>query len=186
LSRQTVQTFTYETPSSGQKFLSLKALNAMLPYNSSMTGNSMNTKAKLEPDIVIVRYGELALKSSGVRNWYEKILIKNIAVMLDSRGIPYSQMRREWGRIFIETTDSRTAAKAASDVFGVVSTSPAVTAEPSLEKAARVCAALAQGYIRDGESFAIRARRSGNHPFSSVDIGKTCGDAVWYSLEKMK
>ena len=63
-----------------------------------MTGRSVEIKAKLESDIVLVRYGELALKSSGVRNWYEKILMKNIAAMLDSRGIPYSQMRREWGR----------------------------------------------------------------------------------------
>ncbi len=77
-------------------------------------------------DVVLVRYGELALKSSGIRNWYEKLLMKNIAAMLDSRGIPYSRMRREWGRVFIETTDSRTAAEAAADVFGVVSTSPAI------------------------------------------------------------
>jgi len=134
-------------------------------------------------DVVIVRYGELALKSPGVRNWYEKILMKNIAAMLDSRGIPYSQIRREWGRIFIETTDSR-AASAAADVFGIVSTSPALTAEPSLENAAIVCAAIAQDLVLEGESFAIRARRSGNHPFSSADIGKTCGDSVWNSLEK--
>ena len=134
-------------------------------------------------DVVIVRYGELALKSPGVRNWYEKILMKNIAAMLDSRGIPYSQMRREWGRIFIETTDSR-ATSAAADVFGIVSTSPALTAEPSLENAAIVCAAIAQDLVLEGESFAIRARRSGNHPFSSADIGKTCGDSVWNSLEK--
>ncbi len=135
-------------------------------------------------DVVIIRYGELALKSPGVRNWYEKILVKNIAAMLDSRGIPYSQIRREWGRIFIESTDAR-AAGAAADVFGIVSTSPAVTAaEPTLESAASVCAALAQDLVREGESFAIRARRSGNHPFSSADIGKTCGDAVWSALEK--
>ncbi len=135
-------------------------------------------------DVVLVRYGELALKSSGIRNWYEKLLVKNIAAMLDSRGISYSKMRREWGRIFVETTNSRTAAEAVADVFGVVSTSPAVTAESSLEKAAIICAGLAQGFIRDGDSFAIRARRSGNHPFSSADIGKTCGDAVWNSLEE--
>jgi thiamine biosynthesis protein ThiI len=109
--------------------------------------------------------------------------MKNIVAMLDSRGIPYSQIRREWGRIFIETTDSR-AASAAADVFGVVSTSPALTAEPSLENAAIVCAALAQDLVLEGESFAIRARRSGNHPFSSAQIGKTCGDAVWSSLEE--
>ena len=134
-------------------------------------------------DVVIVRYGELALKSSGVRNWYEKILMKNIAAMLDSRGIPYSQIRREWGRIFIESNDAR-AAEAAADVFGIVSTSPALTAEPTLENAASVCASLAQKLVREGESFAIRARRSGNHPFSSAEIGKTCGDAVWSALEK--
>lgn len=138
---------------------------------------------EIPADVVIVRYGELALKSSGVRNWYEKILMNNIAAMLDSRGISYSQIRREWGRIFIETTNAL-AAEAAADVFGIVSTSPALTAEPTLESAASVCAALAQCLVREGDSFAIRARRSGNHPFSSADIGKTCGDWVWNALEK--
>lgn len=133
-------------------------------------------------DVIIVRYGELALKSTGVRNWYEKVLVKNIAAMLASRDIEFTQIRREWGRIFIETADHR-AAKAAADVFGVVSASPAVTAEPDLESAAGVCAALGSGLILEGESFAIRARRSGNHPFSSADVGKKCGDAVWEALE---
>lgn len=138
---------------------------------------------KEKADVVLVRYGELALKSSGIRNLYEKLLMKNIAAMLASREIPYSHIRREWGRIFIETTSAKDAARAAADVFGVVSTSPAVSAESSLEKAASVCAAHAQGVIKEGESFAIRARRSGNHPFSSTDVGKACGDAVWSSLE---
>jgi thiamine biosynthesis protein ThiI len=142
-----------------------------------------NSEYGVKTEVVIVRYGELALKSSGVRNWYEKTLMKNIASMLDLRGIPYSLMRREWGRIFIETEDQR-AAGAAADVFGVVSTSPALMTEPNLESAAETCALLGTGLIRDGESFAIRARRSGNHSFSSADIGKTCGDAVWDSLEK--
>jgi len=136
-----------------------------------------------QANVVIVRYGELALKSTGVRNWYEKILMKNIAAMLDSRKIPYSLLRREWGRIFIETTDPR-AAGAAADVFGVVSTSPALVTEPDLESAARTCALLGTGLIQEGESFAIRARRSGNHSFSSADVGRTCGDAVWNALEK--
>ncbi len=149
----------------------------------SMTGKSNDTEKRIETDVVIVRYGELALKSTGVRNWYEKILVKNISSMLDSRNIPYSQIRREWGRIFIETADYH-AAEAAADVFGVVSASPALMSESSLEDAARVCASLAQSLIQEGESFAIRARRSGNHPFSSADIGRACGDAVWSILEE--
>ena len=137
----------------------------------------------IKTEVVIVRYGELALKSTGVRNWYEKILMRNIAAMLDSRNIPYSQIRREWGRIFIESA-APCAAEAAADVFGIVSTSPALTAEPTLESAASVCAALARDLVLEGESFAIRARRSGNHTFSSADIGRNCGDAVWNELEK--
>lgn len=150
-------------------------------------GNPCSDPSSLRPeissDVVIVRYGELALKSTGVRNWYEKILIKNIAAMLDSRDIPYSQIRREWGRVFIESTDPR-AAEAAADVFGIVSTSPALATEPTLENAASVCAALAKDLILEGESFAVKARRSGNHSFSSVDIGRACGDAIWGALEK--
>ena len=144
---------------------------------------SYHLEAEAPTDVVIVRYGELALKSPGIRNWYEKILIKNIAAMLDSRGISYSRIRREWGRIFIETIDSQ-AAEAVADVFGVVSTSPALTTKPSLADASSICAALGQDFVRDGEFFAIRARKSGNHPFSSIDIGKACGDAVWDSMEK--
>jgi len=135
-----------------------------------------------QANVVIVRYGELALKSTGVRNWYEKILMKNIVAMLDSRSIPYSLIRREWGRIFIETTDPR-AAGATADVFGVVSTSSALITEPDLESAARTCALLGTSLIREGESFAIRARRSGNHSFTSADLGRYCGDAVWNALE---
>lgn len=141
-----------------------------------------NSEYGVKTDVVIVRYGELALKSSGVRNWYEKILMKNITAMLDSRGIPYSLIRREWGRIFIETT-SPLAAETVANVFGVVSTSPALMTEPNLESAAETCVFLGENLIHEGESFAIRARRSGNHSFSSADIGRACGDAVWNILE---
>jgi thiamine biosynthesis protein ThiI len=109
--------------------------------------------------------------------------MKNIAAMLDSKNIPYSLMRREWGRIFIETTDPR-AAQAAADVFGVVSTSSALITEPNLENTAKTCALVGKDLIQEGESFAIRARRSGKHSFSSADIGRACGDAVWDMLEK--
>ncbi len=133
-------------------------------------------------NIIIVRYGELALKSTGVRNWYEKTLVNNISVMLEHRGIPYSRIMREWGRIFIETDDMR-AAKAAADVFGVVSTSFAHVADATIESAGALCAKLADSFVVEGQSFAIRARRTGNHSFSSRDIGMGCGDAVWSMLE---
>ena len=135
-------------------------------------------------DIIIVRYGELALKSTGVRNWYERKLVQNIAAMLKLRGMGYSQIKREWGRIFVHTTDPE-AAGVVADVFGVVSASPAISSNATLADAAKVCADIGAGMINDGESFAIRARRTGNHSFSSRDIGVKCGDAVWERLESV-
>ena len=135
-------------------------------------------------DTVIVRYGELALKSTGVRNWYERILVNNIAAMLDQRNIGYSRIKREWGRIFIET-DNQNAAGTAADVFGVVSTSSAVTTDSTLENAAKLCADIAANLVQKNESFAIRVRRTGNHTFSSHDVAVKCGDAVWERLESL-
>ncbi|HJH31636.1 MAG TPA: tRNA 4-thiouridine(8) synthase ThiI [Methanosarcinaceae archaeon] len=135
-------------------------------------------------DIIIVRYGELALKSTGVRNWYERKLVKNIAAMLNLRDVKYSQITREWGRIFVHTTDPG-AARAVADVFGVVSTSPAIVSNAAIGDAAKVCADIGENIIEKGESFAIRARRTGNHSFSSRDIGTKCGDAVWERLESV-
>ncbi|AFV24588.1 thiazole biosynthesis protein [Methanolobus psychrophilus R15] len=133
-------------------------------------------------DVVIVRYGELALKSSSVRNWYEKTLMANIEAMLRQYGVSYSGISREWGRVFIHGTDLNTS-RIVADVFGVVSTSPARTTEASMEAASKMCAEIADGFIREGESFAIRTRRTGNHDFSSQDLGIKCGDAVWAMLE---
>ena len=135
-------------------------------------------------DTIIVRYGELALKSTGVRNWYERILVNNIAAMLDQRNIGYSKIKREWGRIFIEMDDPA-AAGTAADVFGVVSTSPAITTDSTLKNAAQVCADIAADLILKDESFAIRVHRTGNHSFSSHDIAIKCGDAVWERLESL-
>lgn len=133
---------------------------------------------------VIIRYGELALKSAGVRNWYEITLMRNISAMLNQRGIKYDGISREWGRIFIETSDS-SAAHAAADVFGVVSTSFTYVVDIQLSNIAAKCAEISQNYIKDGESFAIRARRSGNHSYNSNQAAVSCGDAVWEKMLKM-
>ncbi len=134
-------------------------------------------------DAVIVRYGELALKNKGTRRWYEKILMQNIKGMLNSLNISYSDVSREWGRIFVHTTDPK-AAKATSNVFGVVSTSPVRTTDATLENIAQYAEDYAENVL-EGETYAVRARRSGSHVFSSQDIALKSGDAIWEKLEKM-
>lgn len=133
--------------------------------------------------VLIVRYGELSLKSKGVRDRYEQILKNNIQQMLDYFGVQYSQVRRDFGRIFVHTTDVR-AADAISRVFGVVSVSPAYVCSSALEDITSLCADIGAAQIKSGETFAVRARRSGNHPFTSNEIAKECGDAIWGQVTK--
>jgi thiamine biosynthesis protein ThiI len=135
-----------------------------------------------EFDVVMVRYDEIALKSPRVRNRYERILIGNIKKMLDSHGIPYTSITRDWGRIFIHTSDMRTV-EIASKIFGISSVSPALTTTSDLQHIKALAAQVADSIIREGESFAIRARRAGVHTFTSRDVAIHCGAAV---LEKMK
>lgn len=110
-------------------------------------------------DIILVRYDELALKSKKVRARYEQILVKNIKAMLNADGSSYSEVSKEMGRIFIHSEDAN-ALKSAAKVFGAVSASPAYTCEPTLESAAELCADVAGGIIKEGQFFAIRARRA--------------------------
>lgn len=133
-------------------------------------------------DIVLVRYGEIALKSKGVRNLYERILMKNIEAMLNQEGVNFSNLKRESGRIFIHSNDVR-AAIVASRVFGVISTSPAITINSNIDDIANASADIGTMHIEKSEPFAIRVKRTGNHNFSSKSVAIKCGDAVWKKLE---
>ncbi len=127
-------------------------------------------------DVILVRYDEIALKSKKVRTRYEQILVKNISSMLNADGCKYSAITREMGRVFIHSEDAD-ALKSAVKVFGVVSASPVYACEPTLESASELCSEAA-GNIQEGQAFAIRARRAGNHDFTSRDIAVACGNAV--------
>jgi thiamine biosynthesis protein ThiI len=134
-----------------------------------------------EKTVVIVRYGELSLKSKGVRDRYEQILKNNIGQMLDFHHISYSKVWRDFGRIFVETTSPQ-APEIIARVFGVVSVSSAYVCPSKKEDITSLCAAVGEKMIQTGDTFAIRARRSGNHSFTSNDIAAECGDAVWNQL----
>ncbi|MDY0267176.1 MAG: tRNA uracil 4-sulfurtransferase ThiI [Methanimicrococcus sp.] len=131
--------------------------------------------------VIIVRYGELSLKSKGVRDRYEQILKNNIQQMLEYHDVSFSKIQRDFGRIFIHSGDSKAAEKAAL-VFGVVSVSQAFVCSANPDEITSLCAKVGEEIIQSGETFAVRARRSGNHSFTSNEIARMCGDAIWMKL----
>jgi tRNA uracil 4-sulfurtransferase len=137
---------------------------------------------QMDFDVVIVRYGEIAIKSEQIRRKYEGLLIDNLRAMLDQDRIAYDGIDRERGRIFVRTKDPKAPASV-SRVFGIVSCSPAIVAGPTIDEACVVAAKIGLEVIGEGQSFAIVPRRSvKDESFTTQDLGRICGDAVFNAV----
>lgn len=138
-------------------------------------------------DVVVVRHGEIGIKSAQVQHSMEGQLRDNLAAMLADRDVA-GTVDDEHGRLYVRTTESsvEAATDATADTFGVVSASPAVQVESTMEA---ICGALANAARAhyDGGTFAIEARRAGTpdaHPYSSTDLQEQGGAAVWEAAER--
>ena len=127
-------------------------------------------------NLILVRYGEIALKSDYVRRQFEDILIRNIRSGLKSVGLDY-KIRRDFGRIFLEGYDKK-AERVLKRVFGIVSFSAALEIKTDLEKIKTLSLNLAKKYIKKSDYFAVECRRTGNHNFSSQDVERQVGAEI--------
>jgi thiamine biosynthesis protein ThiI len=151
-------------------------------------------------DTVLVRYGEIGVKSDRVQRRMAERLRGNLqaaVVRADDENGPRTENEPQNGprteteprvdvehtRLYVRTTPERVEAvtEAVTDTFGVVSASPTVRVEPTLDAIGDALAETAAARY-DGGTFAVRARRAGSdeaHPFSSADVEQEGGNAVW-------
>jgi len=134
-------------------------------------------------DIVLVRHGEIGIKSRKTRSNFERMLVDNLKAKLSQESIPHEGVERSQGIIWVHTGDPR-APRELADVFGVVSTSPAISLQPALEELSTAAVELAERFLGDGQSFAIVSRRTANLPFTSRDVAVRAGDDVRLGLNE--
>ncbi len=146
-------------------------------------GVSVTAEEGPHHDCVLVRYGELALKSRRVRARFTSQLKEFILTAFLSADLD-CVVEDDGGHLYVYSSDLPSAADRLSRVFGVVSVSPAARVEvEDLAGLSAEVAAYARHVLEPGMSFAIRARRTGNHTFSSMDIGREAGSAVWNAFD---
>lgn len=134
--------------------------------------------------MVLVRHGDIGIKSNRVQTSMERRLRDNIQAVLDDRDVP-GEVERDWGRLYVRVEDPAVApeaARAAAATFGVVSASPARSVPPSLDAISTALAETAAERYTEG-TFAIDARRTGEHDFTSQDVGEVGGEAVWNAVQ---
>ena len=128
-------------------------------------------------DVILVRYGELSLKSTYVRKYFESILVRNIKKALAQESIPHS-ITKERGRIYLSTTEISKSIMVLSRIFGIVSFSPAVQTTSDMEDMSMLALQLAKTILTEEKSFAIRATRVGTHTFSSQQVAVHIGNDI--------
>ncbi len=126
---------------------------------------------------LMVRYGELGLKSPSVRRRFEHALLDDIRKRHALAEVPcvISTMR---GRIFVDSDDWRKSCEILSRTFGVVSFSPVSRSVSDIAKLTLDTVEFARPLMFEKASFAIRSRRSGNHSYTSQQLAEMLGAAV--------
>lgn len=138
---------------------------------------------------ILIKYGELFLKSEPVKRMYEKKLKDNMRHALKSAGIKKIEIERKRGRMFVKVAkrDINKACKALAKVFGIVSFSPCWHLQTSDIK--KIQAFVKKNYvkwIKRGQTFAVRAKRAGTQSklkrgskkYTSMQLAKLIGDVV--------
>jgi tRNA uracil 4-sulfurtransferase len=127
---------------------------------------------------ILVRYGELALKSAPVRREFEGSLRRNILDQFVREGIT-GRLRADHGHLYVEVDDGDRALRVLRRVFGITSVS--LVHEVASDRGAirdRLLE-LAAPRLGAGASFAVRARRTGGqHPFTSQELARDLGGDV--------
>ncbi len=126
-------------------------------------------------ECVIVRVGEIALKSRHVKKKFFKILTYNIRTAL--KGVEY-RIEKSPGRIFVYSHEVKRVIPRLKRVFGITSVSPCWVCYSGLNDIKILVSDVAVTHLSKNKTFAIRVKRVGVHSFSSQTIAEEAGAAV--------
>ncbi len=133
---------------------------------------------------VLVRYCEIGLKSTSVRRRFESILRNNMLTMLAADGIE-SLITYADARFYIETEDVEGCVASVKKVFGIASLSVTEVCSSDMNDICSTAAEYSEGRLKEGESFAVKARREGSQQYTSMEVGKEAGSAIFLRNEHL-
>jgi len=125
------------------------------------------------PDCLLLRVGELALKSEQVQRIWFRMLLRNVRAAL-GRGY---RLETDMNRIFVYGGAKKAVPKLFR-VFGLTSLSSCWECGSGIEDINKLAVEVAKHERVGKKSFAVRARRAGCHEFTSQQIAREAGSAV--------
>ena len=126
---------------------------------------------------LLVRYGELGLKSASVRRRFENALIDDIRRRHALGRLP-CVLSTTRGRIFVDSDDWRRSCEILTKTFGVVSFSPVTEVDSKLDSVIHAVLEFSEQLLFEDASFAVRTRRTGNHDYTSQTLAERLGSEI--------
>ena len=128
-------------------------------------------------NLIIIRYGEIALKAKETRKRFENTLISNITNALNNENLSFKIMK-DWGRIYISTTQINKCKNILQKIFGIISISPAFQISSNMDTISKAALDISKKKLGVEKSFAIRVTRTGKHNFTSQDVAIKIGSDI--------
>jgi len=140
-------------------------------------------------NLILIRYGEVWLKSQKVKIRMLKVLMNNIKRMLKRDGIAFSkyQLSKDSSRIFFffKNEEILRALSILLNSFGIHSISPALRTSSNLKNITDRTVEIAKEILVENDTFALRVKRSGKHDYSSMDVAIAVGQAIIDEFEEL-
>ncbi len=140
-----------------------------------------------ERRVLIVRYGEIALKKRNQR-FFKSKLVNNLKARIDN--IPNAEVSEEHGRVFIsyDKDSEQEVINRAIKILGVVSVSPAVEIENDIELIKKYAVKMVKETIETGQKcrFKVESRRANKgFEFKSPEISKIVGGYLHDEIDEL-
>ena len=132
--------------------------------------------------IILMRYAEIGLKSIPVRKRFESTLKDNLLNMLMQDGVE-ALVTNKGARFYVEAADIDAAVRSVRKVFGIASLSVAEESTSKMEDMCQTAAEYSRSRLSEGQSFAVKARREGTQSYTSLDMGREIGSAIFLANE---
>ncbi|MHA1836199.1 MAG: tRNA uracil 4-sulfurtransferase ThiI [Candidatus Odinarchaeia archaeon] len=128
----------------------------------------------------LIRYSEIGLKSDRTRKRFEKKLVENIIRKI--REIEKDvKINLERGRLFL-TPQTSEIQERLQKIFGVSSFSPVIETRSEKEILIDIIVEYSKKILKESDSFAIRCRKVGKHPYTSKKIEEEVGSQILKEL----
>jgi tRNA uracil 4-sulfurtransferase len=128
--------------------------------------------------LVMVRYGELFLKSEPVKRHFIGMLLRNIRRALEAAGLS-CRFETPRGRILIYGDELAQVADIVSRIFGILDVSTCCRTPADLADLNAAALTLARLHLSSGMSFAIRAKRQYKTGMNSQELGAAMGSHIY-------